>query len=135
MSLPEKRVIRSEGSINLSVIRKIGSPHTTTGQTLTKRTTSVMQIYRTPRRRSQHKKVQAKAFFLIFITNTQYAHFRGNPLYQATKRHLKTDKRSKMKKNESKRLILFWFSFHSLFGAWKIVGMTIKKKKRERTKK
>ena len=28
-------------------------------------------------------------------------------------------------KNESKRLILFWFSFYTLFGAWKIVGMTI----------
>ena len=26
-------------------------------------------------------------------------------------------------KNERKRLILFWFSFYSLFGAWKIVGI------------
>ena len=24
--------------------------------------------------------------------------------------------------NERKRLILFWFSFYSLFGAWKIVN-------------
>ena len=28
-------------------------------------------------------------------------------------------------KNERKRLILFCFSFYSLFGAWKIVGMTM----------
>ena len=27
-------------------------------------------------------------------------------------------------KNERKRLVLFRFSFNSLFGAWKIVGMT-----------
>ena len=33
-----------------------------------------------------------------------------------------THKRSKTMKNERKRLILFWFSFYSLFGAWKIVG-------------
>ena len=26
-------------------------------------------------------------------------------------------------KNERKRLILFWFSFYGLFGAWQIVGM------------
>ena len=32
-----------------------------------------------------------------------------------------TDKRSKTMKNERKRLILFWFSFYSLFGVWKIV--------------
>ena len=28
-------------------------------------------------------------------------------------------------KNERKRLILFWLSFYSLFGAWKIVGILI----------
>ena len=33
------------------------------------------------------------------------------------------DERSRTMKNESKRLILFWLSFYSLFGAWKIVGM------------
>ena len=26
-------------------------------------------------------------------------------------------------KNEGKRLILVWFSFYNLFGAWKIVGI------------
>ena len=26
---------------------------------------------------------------------------------------------------KEKRLILFWLSFYSLFGAWKIVGMTV----------
>ena len=31
-----------------------------------------------------------------------------------------TDKWSKTMKNERKRLILFWLSFYSLFGAWKI---------------
>ena len=65
-----------------------------------------------------------KKTFIYFSTDTQCAHFQGNPLYQATKRHL-TNKRSKTMKNESKRLILFWFSFYTLFGAWKIVGMTI----------
>jgi len=34
-----------------------------------------------------------------------------------------TDKRSKTMKNERKRLILFWLSFYSLFGVWKIVGI------------
>ena len=34
--------------------------------------------------RSKHKKVQMNAYF---NTDTQYANFRGNPLYQATKRH------------------------------------------------
>ena len=28
-------------------------------------------------------------------------------------------------KNERKRRILFWFSFYSLFSAWKSVGMTM----------
>ena len=36
-----------------------------------------------------------------------------------------TDKRSKTKNNERKRVILFWFSFYSLFGVWKIVGMIV----------
>ena len=31
----------------------------------------------------------------------------------------------KNEKNERKRLILFWFSFYSLFGAWDIVGMSL----------
>ena len=38
---------------------------------------------------------------------------------------LTTDKRSKTRKNERNTLILFWFSFYSLFGAWKTVGMTM----------
>ena len=37
--------------------------------------------------RSKHKKVQTNAY-LYSNTDTQYAHFRGNPLYQATKRQL-----------------------------------------------
>ena len=28
-------------------------------------------------------------------------------------------------KNKSKRLILFWLGFYSLFGAWKTVGTTV----------
>ena len=36
-----------------------------------------------------------------------------------------TDKRSKTKNNERKRVILFRFSFYSLFGVWKIVGMIV----------
>ena len=36
--------------------------------------------------RSKHKKVQTNAY--LFWTDTQYAKFRGNPLCQATKRHL-----------------------------------------------
>ena len=35
-----------------------------------------------------------KLRLIYFNTDTQYANFRGNPLYEATKRHL-TDKRSK----------------------------------------
>ena len=42
-----------------------------------------------------------KRTLISFNTDTQYAHFQGNPLYQATKQHL-TDKQI------------------SLFGAWKI---------------
>ena len=34
-----------------------------------------------------------------------------------------TDKRPKTMKNERKGLVLFGFSFYSLFGAWKIVGI------------
>ena len=34
---------------------------------------------------SKHKKVQMNAYFNM---DTQYAHFQGNPLYQATKWHL-----------------------------------------------
>ena len=52
-----------------------------------------------------------KRTLIYFNTDTQYAHFRG------------TDIRSKTMKNERKRLIiLFWLSFYSLFGAWKIVN-------------
>ena len=65
-----------------------------------------------------------KRTLIYFNTDTQYTNFRGNPFYQATKRHL-TDKQSKTMKNERKRLILFWFGFYSLFGAWKIVGIVV----------
>ena len=52
---------------------------------------------------------------VIYVdTDTQYAHFRGNPICQATKRHL-TDKRLKTMKNEREKLILFWLSFCGLF--------------------
>ena len=33
-----------------------------------------------------------KPTLIYFNTDTQYAHFRGNPLYQATKRHLNNNK-------------------------------------------
>jgi len=36
-----------------------------------------------------------------------------------------TDERSKTMKNGRKRLILFWLSFYSLFGVWKIVGINL----------
>ena len=29
-----------------------------------------------------------KRMLIYFNTDTQYAHFQGNPLYQATKRHI-----------------------------------------------
>ena len=60
-----------------------------------------------------------KRMLIYFNTDTQYANFRGNPLYQATKRHL-TNKRLKTMRNERKRVISFWLSFCSLFGARKI---------------
>ena len=59
-----------------------------------------------------------------FDMDTQYAHFQGNPLCQATKRHKQQINSQNDLKNERKRLILFWLSFYSLFGAWKIVGIT-----------
>ena len=37
-----------------------------------------------------------------------------------------TDKQSKTMKNERKRLVLFWLSFYSLFGAWKICVSVLK---------
>ena len=49
--------------------------------------------------RSKHKKVQTNAY--LFWQDTQCANFAGNPLRQATKRHL-TDKRLKTMKNERK---------------------------------
>ena len=54
---------------------------------------------------------------LFILTRTQYAHFRGNHLYQATKPHLKTDKRlktTKNKKEKQNKLILFLVEFLSL---------------------
>ena len=41
----------------------------------------------------------------------------------------KIDALSKTMKNERKRLILFWLSFYSLFGAWKIDGITLNQNK------
>ena len=91
----------------------------------------------TKKRKKRKKKKKKKAKFkhkksrkrtlIYFNTDTQYAKFRENPLYQATKRHLKkTDKRSKTVTNErKKKTVLFWFSFYSFFCAWKIVGMTL----------
>ena len=51
---------------------------------------------------------------IYFNTDTQYANFRGNPLHQATKRHL-NNKQSKMMKNERKRILLFWLSQQSFY--------------------
>ena len=67
--------------------------------------------------------VRFKQMISYFNTDTQYANFRGNPLYQAKKHNTSTtDKRSKTMKTERKRLILFWLSFYSWFGAGKIVS-------------
>ena len=50
-----------------------------------------------------------KRTLIHFNTDTQYAHFLGNPLYEATKRHLDTDNGQKRwKKNERKRLYLIY---------------------------
>ena len=62
-----------------------------------------------------------KRTLIYFDTVTQYAKFPGNPVYQATKTTLKQQiNGQKSLKYERKRLTLFWFSFYSLFGAWKI---------------
>ena len=50
---------------------------------------------------------------VCFNTDTQYAHFRGNPVYQATKQHLNN---RKTMKNEKKNVqlcacVLFYFDF------------------------
>ena len=63
--------------------------------------------------------------------DTRYANFRGNPIYQATKRHVETIKNEekwrekKKRKKKERRLILFWLCFYSLFVAWKIVNRTL----------
>ena len=57
-----------------------------------------------------------KRTLIYFNTNTQYANFRGNPLYQATKGHLTTDKRLKTMKNKKAYLVLVEFL---QIGAWK----------------
>ena len=60
--------------------------------------------------------------------------FGGNPLYQATKRHLlTTDKRLKTMKNERKRLTLFWLSFCSLFGQKSLFVSSVQTLKRTRS--
>ena len=81
----------------------------------------------------QTQKGSNKKALIYLNTDTQYANFRGNPLYEATKRT--TYKRLKTMKNERKRLILSWLSFCSLFGAWKIVGMNKEEKKKDRERK
>jgi len=48
---------------------------------------------------------------IYFNTDTHYANSLGNPLYQAM---VKKDEKNKAKET------LFWLSFCSLFGAWKI---------------
>ena len=65
-----------------------------------------------------------KRTLIYYDTDTQSANVRGNPLCQATKRHL-TVKRLKTMKNEMLNLSLFlgWVVVF-LSSAWKIVGMT-----------
>ena len=65
-----------------------------------------------------------KRTLVYFNTDTQYANFGEIPFIKPQNDTYTTDKRPKTLKNERKGFILFWLSFYSLFGAWKIVGMT-----------
>ena len=61
-----------------------------------------------------------KRTLIYFNTDTQYAHFRGNPLYQATKRHLnnkplKQQAPNKLQKLNQTKISLF-LSVFIVFG-------------------
>ena len=63
-------------------------------------------------KRSKHKKVQMNAY----LTRTHSMHIFGEIHFIKPQNDTwTTDKRLKTMKNERKRLILFWLSFHSLF--------------------
>ena len=73
--------------------------------------------------RNQNTK-RFKWTLIYFNTDTAYANFRGRYPVWSHKMTLKQQiNGQKRLKNERKRLILFAFSFYSLFGAWKIVGI------------
>ena len=67
------------------------------------------------------KALRFKRTFIYFNTGTQYANFRGNSLYQATKQQINGQKRSKMKKRETYLVFVysFWLmiAYISLFSA------------------
>jgi len=65
----------------------------------------------------QDPKTKRFKWMLIYFKHTQYANFSGkSPMLP---QNYTTDKWSETMKNETKRLPLFWFSFYSLFSAWK----------------
>ena len=75
-------------------------------------TSTVIQLFIRALIRSKHKKVQTNAY--LFNTDTQYANFRGNPLYQATKRHLNNRWTLKNDEKEKKKTYLVLVEFLQL---------------------
>ena len=70
----------------------------------------------------QTQKDSNKCLFILTRTHSMYI-FREIPFIKPQNNPLTTDKWSKTMKNERRRLTLFWFSFYSLFSAWKIIGI------------
>ena len=62
-----------------------------------------------------HKRLQRT---LCIMTKTQSANFRGNPLYQATKRHLTVKRRKTVKNASSHCCFRFFFFFFYCVKAW-----------------
>ena len=54
-----------------------------------------------------------KRMLIYFNTDTQYANFRGNPLYQATKRHLNNLPSTEQAAKTQPKQDLFFFHFSS----------------------
>ena len=67
----------------------------------------------------QTQKGPNERLFILTRTHSMQI-FRELPFIKPQNGTQTTDKRSKTMKNERKRLISAWLTFHSLFGAWKV---------------
>ena len=55
-----------------------------------------------------HERLKNKTKNAVYQDKTQHANFRGNSLYQATKRHLNNSKRKKEKEKKKKKKKMRW---------------------------